>query len=53
MSFNITIINDNVLEDDETFHLAIVIPDMLPNIIIHGENDQAVMTIVNTGGSGM
>ena len=52
MSFNITIINDNVLEENKTFYLTIVIPDMLPNIIIPGRNDQTIVTIVNDGGTG-
>ena len=52
MSFDVTIINDTVLEDNETFYLTIVIPDMLPNIIIHGENYQTIVTIVNDGDSG-
>ena len=52
MSFNVTIIKDKVLEDNERFHLTIIIPDTLPNIIIPGENNQTTVTIVNDGGSG-
>ena len=53
MSFNVTIIIDNVLEDNETFYLSIVIPDVLRNIIIPGKNDYTVVTIVNDGGTGI
>ena len=52
VSFNVTIINDNVLEDNETLLLTIIIPDMLPNIIIPGENNHTNVTIVNDGGTG-
>ena len=52
MSFNVNIINDNVLEDNETFYLTIIIPDVLPNIIIPGKNDHTIVTIVNDGGAG-
>ena len=54
VSVNVTIINDTVLEDNETFHLIIVIQNTTPNITIHdGEINETIVTIVNDGGSGM
>ena len=52
VSFNITIINDTVLEDNETLLLTIIILDVLPNIVIPGENNHTNVTIVNDGGTG-
>ena len=51
-SFNVTIINDNVLEDNEIFHL-IVDSSSLPNSVAHGEINQVTVNIVNVGGLGM
>ena len=48
-SFNVTIINDTLLEYNETFNLTIVIQDMLP--ITHGKIYQNEVTIINDGGS--
>ena len=48
-SFNITINNDNVLEDDEIFYL--IIRNSHPNNVTRGEIDRVVVTIVNHGGS--
>ena len=50
MSFNITIINDNVLENNETFNFTIV-GESLPNNVILGKISQTTVTIVNDGGS--
>ena len=49
-SFNVTIINDTLLEKNETFNLTIVIQDMLP--ITCGKIYQIEVTIINDGGSG-
>ena len=49
-SFNVTIINDTLLEYNETFNLIIVMQDMLP--ITRGKIDQIEVTIINNGGSG-
>ena len=49
-SFNVTIINDTLLENNETFNLTIVMQDMLP--IICDEVNQIEVTIINDGGSG-
>ena len=50
-SFNITVINDTVLEDNETFNL-IIIKASLPENIILGQFEITKVTIVNDGGSG-
>ena len=50
MSFNITIINDNVLEDNETFLLTIVNSSLSDHgyiILITGAYDKAIATIVD------
>ena len=51
MSFNITIINDTVLENDEIFQLVIV-SNSLPINVTRGEIKQATVTVLNDGGSG-
>ena len=51
VSFNIAIINDAVLEDNETFNLTIK-EDSLPENIMLGEIEITQVTIVNDGGSG-
>ena len=48
-SFNVTIINDTLLEKNETFNLTIVVQDMLP--ITYGKIYQIEVTIINDGGS--
>ena len=50
-SFDVTIINDTLLENNETFNLAIVMQDMLPMTL--GKIYQIEVTIINDGGSGM
>ena len=52
VSFNVTINNDTVLEDNETFHL--IIRNLLPSdvTVTYGEFKCTVVTIVNNGGSG-
>ena len=47
VSFNVTIINDTLLESNETFNLTIM--NMLP--ITHGKINQIEVTIINNGGS--
>ena len=51
VTFNITIINDNVLEYNETFNLTII-ESSLPEDIILGEIYLTKVTILNDGGSG-
>ena len=51
VSFNITIINDDVLESNVTFNLTIT-EESLPGNIILGEINTAEVTIVNDGVSG-
>ena len=51
VSFNITINNDSLLEDNETFNL-IITEDSLPKYVILGEINITEVTIVNDGGSG-
>ena len=50
MSFDVTILNDNVLENNETFNLTIV-GESLPNNVTLGKISQTAVTIVNDGGS--
>ena len=50
VSFNITIINDNVLENNETFNLSIVGKSLQNNVTL-GKISQTAVTIVNDGGS--
>ena len=50
MSFDVTIINDNVLENNETFSLTII-GDFLPENVTVGKISQTTVTIVNNGGS--
>ena len=50
VSFNVTIINDSMLETIETFNLTIV-GDSLPTNVTLGIIDQTTVTIVNDGGS--
>ena len=45
-SFNVPIVNDNILEDDETFTLAIV-TGSLPSRVSQGKPRQARVTIAN------
>ena len=45
-SFDVPIVNDNILEDDETFTLAIV-TGSLPSRVSRGDLRQARITIVN------
>ena len=51
VSFNISIINDDVLENDEIFQLVFDL-NSLPINVTRGEIKQATVTIVNDGGSG-
>ena len=51
MSFNVTIINDDVVENNETFNL-IIIGDYLPKNVTVSKISQIAVTIVNDGGSG-
>ena len=51
VSFDITIINDTVLENDEMFQL-IIVSHSLPNTVRRGEIKQVTVTILNNGGSG-
>ena len=50
MSFNITIINDNVLEDNETFHLTIVNSSLSNQgfLLTNGTYENIVVIIVDT-----
>ena len=50
VSFDVTIINDTVLENNETFSLTII-GDSLPENVTLGKITQATVTIVNDGGS--
>ena len=50
VSFNVTVINDTVLETNETFNLTIV-GNSLPTNVTLGKIDQTTVTIVNDGGS--
>ena len=50
VSFNVTVINDTVLETNETFNLTTV-ENSLPTNVTLGKIDQATVTIVNDGGS--
>ena len=52
VSFNVTIINDNVLENNEIFHL-IIDSSSLPNGVAYGKINQVTVNILNMGGSGM
>ena len=45
VSFNVTIKNNNIPEDDETFYLSIN-ASSLPNV--HSSTEQVEVTIVNT-----
>ena len=45
-SFDVPIINDNVLESHENLMLAIA-PESLPKLVSHGNPDMATVTIVN------
>ena len=51
VSFNITINNDTLLEDNETFNL-IITEESLPKYVILGKINITEVTIVNNGGSG-
>ena len=48
-SFNVSIINDDVLENDETFHLTIRPPSAPDNVIV-GEPVQATVTVADFDG---
>lgn len=48
-SFNVTIVDDNLLERDETFLLNIV-PGTTPNGVIIGQPNNTEVTIVETTG---
>ena len=50
VSLNVTVINDTVLEINETFNLTIVGDSLPPNVTL-GKTNQATVTIVNDGGS--
>ena len=50
VSFNVTINNDTVLEDNEIFYLNIINPH--PNNVTRGKIKRVVVTIVNNDGSG-
>ena len=52
MSFNITITNDNVLGDNETFLLAIVNSSLSNHgfIFTTGDYDKAIVEIIDTSG---
>ena len=50
VSLNVAVINDTVLETNETFNLTIVGDSLPPNVTL-GENDQTTVTIVNDDGS--
>ena len=47
VSFSILITNDNIKENNETFHLVID-ADSLPDHVIVGTPSQATVTIVDT-----
>ena len=47
--FNVSIINDNILEDNETFNL-IINPSSLPSEVIVTDRSQAIVTIVDDDG---
>ena len=49
VSFYIPIIDDNVVEDDEIFNLAIT-PESLPYLVSRGNPSVAMVTIVNDDG---
>ena len=51
VSFNITIINDNVLEYNETFSLFIT-EELLPENVLLGEFNTTEVTIVSDGTTG-
>ena len=46
VSFDVPIIDDNILEDNENFSL-VIIPESLPNLLSHGNPSMATMIIVN------
>ena len=46
ISFDIPIINDNILESHESLTLTIS-PESLPKLVSHGNPDKAIVTIVN------
>ena len=48
-TFNVTIINDNILENDEDFDL-IIVPGSLPNGVTRGNPGRATVTITNDDG---
>ena len=50
VSFNITIINDDVSEDHETFNL-IIAEDSLPKSVTLGNPYLTAVRIINVGGS--
>ena len=45
-TFNVTIINDNILERDEEFHLNITSPPTASKVIL-GQNNQVRIDIIN------
>ena len=47
VSFNIMITDDNIKENNETFHLVID-PHSLPNGVVVGTPDKPTITIVDT-----
>ena len=48
---NVLIIDDNILEDDETFNLT-VSQSSLPDGVVVGDSSQVTVTIVDDDGEG-
>ena len=50
VSFNILIVNENKLEDNEKFDI-IIVPGSLPDNVTHGNPGRATVTIFDDDGS--
>ena len=49
VSFNVVVIDDNILEDNETFNLNIN-ANLLPNRVTIGDHGLSIMTILDNDG---
>jgi len=51
-TFDVTIIDDDILENDEDFNLTIV-PGTLPNGVTSGDPGRSTVTIINDDGKSL
>jgi len=52
VKFTVNINNDSVFEKNERFRLTIINDDLLLSGVTYGKHKEAVVIIVNDGGSG-